>query len=533
MLQTLREKPAVRKGVLWVVVGAMMLGIGIGVTAVLGDLLGTGNGANSASGPWILKVGPETIGPAEFESELRRAARDMERLGLSESPEFQARARIDAMQRLVLRSLELQEARKLGLSVTDQEVSDFVHTMPELQRDGLFIGAEEYRRLLAANSVDVAVFEQGVRTDLLLRKWQSTVTAGAIVTDAEVDDEVAKRNQKVRFDFVLASPSKFKAAGEVTPAEVQAWYDGHPDRYQRSEARRARYLLVDVSENDSQIPKPTEEEMKAAYEADKARYGATFEQSKDAVNRQLLFQRAQSEADRRAAVLRATMSDAGSFDAAAAKAGLTVADSGAIRREGELPGGLGSEFVDAVFRTPQGSIGGPVRTMHGDAIFTVSAIEPPRKATLEESRADIVSDLTRDKERQAAMAAASKAVQSAGSDLSAVAKALGETMQQGPLVAKGEAVPGIGYDAAVERAAFAAESGTIAPPVATQTGSVVVLKVAQKQFPDPSTLTGDRAKIREELLGNRQLALVQSIIEAARKATEIKTNEEYLRQYGA
>jgi peptidyl-prolyl cis-trans isomerase D len=532
MLQTLRENPAIKKGILWIVVAAMVLGIGIGVTAVLGDLLGTGRNSSTPTGPWVMRIGSEVITPAAFEAELRRVARELERLGMAEMPDFQARVRLEAMQRILRRTLETQEAGKIGLRVSDREVSDAIRSMPELQRDGQFIGGEEYRRLLAMNEVDVAGFEAGVRGDLLVGKWQELVGAGAVITDRDVDEELARRNQKIRYDFVLLDSSKYTPAGAIGEADIKAWYDQHPDRYQRSEARKARYVVIDVKEDDKELPATTEDDLRKAYEVDKARYPGTFEQAREAVARQLQFQKAQAESDRRAAVFRATVTDATAFEAAAAKAGLAVQDAGPVRRESEAPANLGPGFVDALFRAPKGSLGGPVRTLHGNAVFVVTDIEAPRQASLAESRSDILADLQKDKGREAAVLAARKAILGAGSDLALVAKALGAAVQNGTLVSRGEPVPGLGYDEAVEKAAFATEQGKLAEPVSTQGGSVVVLKVEEKKVPDPAALAADRDKIREELRRNRQLALVNSILEAAMKATEIKTNEEYLRQFG-
>ena len=534
MLQTLREAPAIKKFVLWLVVGGMVLGIGIGVTAVLGDLLTgrTDQSRQSISGPWAMQVGSQVITPYAFESELRQVARELDRLGLSQLPDFTSQVRNEAARRIVRRAIETEEARKAGLRVSDREVSDRIHAIPDLQRDGLFVGLEEYRRRLEFNQIDVASFEAGVRDDMLIGKWRQLVGAGAVVSEREVDEELARRNDKVRYDFVLLDSSKFASEAPPSEAEIRSWHDRHKDRYQRGETRRAKVVLVDVKEDDKELTQPTDDDLQKTWESDRTRWPGTLEESRDAIRRQLLFQMAQAETDQRAAALRTAVTDAAQLDAAAAQAGLTVQDPGPLRRETAGSSPFGPALVEAVFAAAAGAVGGPVRTLKGSAVFVVTESLPPSPAPLEEARADVVADLQKDKAREAALAAAKRAVAGAGEDLEQVAKALGQTVQTGPLTAKGEPVPTIGYDEAVTAAAFATGVGRLAPPTATAGGSVVVLKVQEKQVPDPGSIAGQRDAVRDELRKARQTALVDALYESARKATEFRANEDYLRQFG-
>lgn len=531
MLQTLRDKPIIRKVVLWTVLVVMVLGIGIGVTAVFEDLL-TGDMTSTTSGPWALQVGSETISTLAFQSELRNVARDVEAQGLGQLPDAQARTRFEAMRRLVRRSLETQEARRAGLDVSDQEVSDRITSLPSFQRDGRFIGRDEYTRLLASNDIDVNIFEQGIRDSVLVEKWEQLVGAGATVSDREVESELAKQNEKVRFDFVLVDPSKH--APTPTEADIKIYYKAHPDRYQRGEARRARYVLIDAPAAESQVPAPTEEDLKKAYEADRASFPGTFEQARDAVRRQITFQKAQVETDRRAEAFRATVSDAASLDAAAAKAGLRVQDTGLIRRDAEGLSSFGPAFLDALFRTPQGAVGAEAaRTLKGSAVFVVSDTQPARQATIEEAREDILADLAKDKGREAALTAAKRAVAAANGDIGKIAQLLGGTVQNGPLMSKGEPVPALGFDATLEVAAFQTSLGAVADPIATAGGSVVVLKVVERKRPDPGSLAAARETVRNQLSARREQDLVNAVLEAAIKRTEIKTNDEYFKQFGS
>jgi hypothetical protein len=138
MLHTLREKPLVKKVVLTAVLVVMVLGLGVGVTAVFSDLLGSRSGSSIASGPWLMRIGSETITPTAYEREVVRVRRQFEQMGLTTLPESQLREQAKAT--LMRHAIEIQEARKAGIKATDQEVSDYITSMPDLQRDGRFMG---------------------------------------------------------------------------------------------------------------------------------------------------------------------------------------------------------------------------------------------------------------------------------------------------------------------------------------------------------------------------------------------------------
>ena len=106
-------------------------------------------------------------------------------------------------------------------------------------------------------------------------------------------------------------------------------------------------------------------------------------------------------------------------------------------------------------------------------------------------------------------------------------------MQSSPLVGKGDPIPSLGVEPAVEDAAFSAAQGTIQGPVATTGGSVVVLKVVEKPSPDAVAGVAGREQARSDLRRNRETALLNSILESAFKKTELKTNEDYIRQFGS
>ena len=532
MLKTLRENVAVKRVVLWLVVGGMVLGLGIGVTAVYENIV-TGKTGGSSSGPWAVKVGDEAISPLMVQNEIRSLAREYRSRGASEIPDFEKRVQFEAVSRLVRRTLELQEARKAGLAVTDQEVSDAVTSLPQFQRDGRWIGEDAYKEVLRRNEFDVRAFEMSIREGLLTDKWESLVASGAVVTDREVDDEYRRRNEKVRIDYVSVDPDKYAPSSTPSETEIKTYYDAHPEKYQRTEGRQAHYVLFDSKAVEAQVPEPTPEEMQAAFDSDPSKYPSGFDASRDDIKKQLKYQRAQAEASRRAAEF-AEGASGGSefFDAAASKAALKVEDSGIIRRDPDATAKLGADFLDALFRAPQNAVQGPVRMLQGSAAFIVTAIQPPHRASTQEARTELVTDVNKQRGRDAALSAAKSAASGAGGDLGAVARAVKSEVKNGKIFGRSESIPDIGFEPSLETAAFASEPGRIGEPVSLSTGATVVFKVMEKKAADTAIAPDEREKIRADLRRSREYLLVNSVLEAAMKKAAVQVNPEFSKQFG-
>ena len=86
---------------------------------------------------------------------------------------------------LIERTLWIQEAKAMGLEVTDQELSAAVTEIPDFQKDGKF-DPDLYRRVLEANRTKPEAFEGSFRNSLRVEKARRIVRDAVAVTDREV-----------------------------------------------------------------------------------------------------------------------------------------------------------------------------------------------------------------------------------------------------------------------------------------------------------------------------------------------------------
>lgn len=124
------------------------------------------------------------------------------------SPERMAAHRKAALQELVVRRLELDEARRLGLEVSDAEVD-----AAEAELRARFPDAESYARAVAAQGLDPAAIREGLTEHLLGRKMEDRIKAR------------------------VAAPTR---------EQLMAYHAGHPEKFRIPPRADVTYVLATV-----------------------------------------------------------------------------------------------------------------------------------------------------------------------------------------------------------------------------------------------------------------------------------------------
>ncbi len=134
------------------------------------------------------------------------------------------------VQQLVDEEAVLSEARRIGISVSNAELRERLLRLPDFQENGQFVGEARYRAVLRMQRPPrtPAEFEEDLRKMLTIEKLQGAVAAWVRVTDAEVDEEYRRRNEKVKLDLAIFTANQFRAGITPTDAELEAQFKAHP-----------------------------------------------------------------------------------------------------------------------------------------------------------------------------------------------------------------------------------------------------------------------------------------------------------------
>ena len=121
---------------------------------------------------------------------------------------------------------------------------------------GKFIGQAAVREHSAKRRPDRAhLFEQGLKDQILLDKLRNLITGSALVTDDDVRREFEKQNTKVKFDYAVLRKDDLLKQIKPSEAELKAFYERNKATYNNSipEKRKVQYVVLDTAKIEAGV----------------------------------------------------------------------------------------------------------------------------------------------------------------------------------------------------------------------------------------------------------------------------------------
>jgi peptidyl-prolyl cis-trans isomerase D len=330
-----------------------------------------------------------------------------------------------------------------------EEVRDTVGTLPGFQVGGRF-DFDTYRAILRQNNLTPEIFEERTREDLLVQKVQRALTAGVIVSPAEIDQRYRIEAEAVEVEYVFVDPAKFGRAVKADPEAVQAYYEKNKQDFVQPPQYRARYVLLNLAhmEKDADVqPRAVERYYERNRETE-------FTAPKRVRARQILKRLASNAPDAEVAAQREQLGPA----LAAARAGQDFGalikkysddkaspdgDLGLFRRD-EMP----AEVADVAFALQPGQLSGIVRSPFGLHILKVTEVHPEVRKPLEQVRKQIEDKLRSERaEHQLELEFERLPARIQKDGLDAVAKEYGLSVTQTGWFDGTQPLPGLGSSA--------------------------------------------------------------------------------------
>ncbi len=487
-----------------------------------------GGGANqrATQTPWAATVNGTPISITAFQSYARRLDSTYQSLFGEQYAQQRPFLRIGqvAIGTLVDQELLYQEAGRQGLTVSPAELAQAITREPSLQENGQFIGLERYRRLFQGGRMNVVDYEDQVRRGLMIDKARAVLEDAVTVSDAEVEEEFRRRNEKSTVDYILVDPAALKLDAPDDVA-IARHYEDQGDRYSRGEGRAGLYVLFSPAQL-STTETVTDQEIAASYQRDLATRYTVREQRRAS---HILLKVPADAAPKTVAGIEAKARGilrqvkAGSDFAALAKRhseDATAQSGGDLNWFGR--GQMVKEFDEAAFSLPVGGISDLVRTTYGFHIIKVTDSRPGRTVPLEEVRTQIGEQLKIERARgEMLKRAADFARAAAGGRLEAVAKSQGLAVQDTGTVHAGEALASLAASQPVVARMLGLTPGQVSEPIPTPSGQVVV-QVTDTVAAEPKPLAEVRAQVIKDLQDARAREAVAGAVRAARERGGLK-----------
>jgi peptidyl-prolyl cis-trans isomerase D len=181
-------------------------------------------------------------------------------------------------QQLVQQQILLDEAAKLGIYASDDDVSQFLHQGQFgefLYPNGQFIGTDRYTNFIAQQfNLSVTEFEQELRQQIIIRRLQALVTAGVVVSDKEVRDAYRTENIKIKFDYAVISADDLRKTINPSDSDLQAFFTKNAARYATAvpEQRKITYIAFTPDQMPGGTPQISQQEIQQYFKAHASEY---------------------------------------------------------------------------------------------------------------------------------------------------------------------------------------------------------------------------------------------------------------------
>src|SRR5579863_854861 len=525
-------KKIVLGGLLVVICAAMV------IVLVPGGILGDAFGFQSNLGQNVVaKVGSEEISITEVQQQARTMGRQQFPRGLPQAlmPFLYQRA----ADNLITQHAMVVQAERLGLTVSDAELQDELQhgsLSPELFPNGTFIGEQGYEDFVSQFNMSVPQFEQAMKDDLLRRKLMDMVTGAVTLSNTELEQQFEKDDTKVKFDYAVLTADQLKKQIHPSDAELKSFFERNKQTYVNSipEQRKVSYILIDTSKLSGQV-QVTPGDLQRYYNEHMDEYrvpeqvevrhiliktpppgpdGKVDPKAVDAARQKAedILKQLHAGADF------AKLAETDSQDTASAKNGGSL---GWVQRGQTVP-----EFEKVAFSLPKGSTSGIVQTSYGFHIIHVDDKQEAHVKPLSEVAAQIKPLIAQDKASQMAQNLADTVesqARSLGMEKAAAQNSLQLTTTN--FISRNDALPGLGQAPEFMDAIFSATAD--APPDMTNLRQgYVVYQVTAVKPPQTPSFEQIRARLESEFVNQQATSMLaqksQELSDRARALHDLK-----------
>jgi peptidyl-prolyl cis-trans isomerase D len=519
MIRTLQNAGPTLK----IILGAMLVIIcaSMAITLIPGGI-GSSLGLGAPPAGVLASIGDQTVTVPEVQREAKAMIRQQFPKGGPQASMLLPYFASQAAEQLINEKALVAEAHRMGLRVSDDELRD------ELQHgqlgsmlfpDGKFVGQEEYENFVQRNDMTVPQFETLEKDYILVRKLRALVSSSAFVGDTEVRDEFNRRNTKVKFEYAVITQADILKGLHPTDEELKAFYERNKATYNNSvpEKRQIKYVVLD-SAKIAAATTVTDQDLQAYYDQHRDEYRVP-EQVK--VSHILIKtplpapgakEDAKAIADARAkaeGVLKevkaggdfAKLAEKYSDDPGSAKSG---GDLGWIGRGRTVP-----EFEKAAFSLGKGQTSDLVKSSYGFHIIHVEDKQEAHLKTLAEVKSEIEEKVKQQKTARAAEAAANALLSQARTDgFDKAAAAKGQAAVTTQFFSRTDNLPGLAANPQFMDAVFN-EADKAPPDVVQVPQGYVVFQLLAIKPPATPTFEEIRSRVESEFKNERAAFLLQ------------------------
>jgi len=157
------------------------------------------------------------------------------------------------LEQIIQRTILSQKAEELGIRASDAEISEKVKSFPAFQKDGNFVGFDEYKQILDWNRISPSEFETSLITDIVIQKTILVLTAGIAASEEELWENYKTTTESAKLEYILIENSKMELKEEPGSSKLRQFFAENREKYEVPEKRTADYLFFKTEELKEEV----------------------------------------------------------------------------------------------------------------------------------------------------------------------------------------------------------------------------------------------------------------------------------------
>jgi peptidyl-prolyl cis-trans isomerase D len=428
-------------------------------------------------------------------------------------------------QNLINQALLIHEAKRLGISVTNEELIDDIRSTPLFQHNGVFDDAI-YRAQLRGIKFNPQSYEDYRRKQLLAQQVAQLLTDSVKTNPEEIKQLWHFQNDSLVLSMLVIRPEAPAEQPAADPKEIEAFFTEHQSKYEVPPSVDLQY--VDFSWRDLKDKvSVSEDEARDYYQMNPREF--TIPESYRIQNILLKIppdadKEKLDEIRKRAEELLARIKGGEDFGQVARQAS---EDPATAEKGGDLgfvaKGTMSRPIENAVQNMAVGEVTGPILSEQGYNLIKLEEKKPESRISFDEAKQRILDKLLEDKARKKVAADADAFYEQVyrTENLEKACQQFGFELKSANGVTRATGIPGVGNDPKIMSEAFDLKNGEVSRLVKSGDNLIVVKVVNTTRARIPSL---DEVRTEVEMDYRKEQAQRKAVKKAQEVIAEVQKN---------
>jgi peptidyl-prolyl cis-trans isomerase D len=291
------------------------------------------------------------------------------------------------LQQIIAEAALDEEARRLGLGVSDAEIMRGIYTDPLFKGVGGGFDPQRFQSIVRQMGYTEPRYLADRRKIALRRQIVDTMTAGLQPSKTLLEALSRFQNEQRSIEYIKLGAAQAGTIDPPSPETLAAYFDDHKAQFRAPEYRKIAFVAI-TPEDIGKWSDVSDEDAKKLFEQRRDRYGSPEKRQVS----QIVFPNVEE-----ARAARSRIESGLSFEDLAKERNLNSADVdlGLVAKSGILD----SAIADAAFSLSSGEVSQPVKGRFGVTLVKVGTIQPGIEPSYESVAQELKKDIATERAR--------------------------------------------------------------------------------------------------------------------------------------